>query len=43
MILSSAQSGFRRKRSTMDALLLFENEVKKALTMKEFLFGGSDY
>lgn len=26
-ILSSAQSGFRRKRSTMDALILFENEV----------------
>ncbi len=36
-ILSSAQSGFRKKRSTMDALILFENDVKKALIMKEFL------
>ncbi len=31
-------SGFRKKRSTMDALILFENDVKKALIMKEFLF-----
>ncbi len=36
-ILSSAQSGFRKKRSTMDALILFENDVKKAVIMKEFL------
>ncbi len=36
-ILSSAQSGFREKRSTMDALILFENDVKKALIMKECL------
>ncbi len=34
-ILSSA--GFRKKRSTMDALILFEYDVKKALLMKAFL------
>lgn len=36
-ILTSDQSGFRKKRSTMDALILFENDVKKALLMKEYL------
>uniref|UniRef100_A0A8C2FGS7 Reverse transcriptase domain-containing protein n=1 Tax=Cyprinus carpio TaxID=7962 RepID=A0A8C2FGS7_CYPCA len=36
-ILTPVQCGFRKKRTTMDALLLFENEVRKALIMKEFL------
>ncbi len=38
-ILSSA--GFRKKRSTMDALILFENDVKKSLLMKAFLVAVS--
>lgn len=37
-IISPNQSGFRSGRSTMDALIVFENQVRKALVMKEYLF-----
>ncbi len=30
-MLSTFQSGFRKSRSTVDALILFENEVKKPI------------
>lgn len=36
-IISTHQSGFRRGRATIDVLILFENQVKKALVMKEYL------
>ncbi len=34
-MLSTFQSGFRKSRSTVDALILFENE---AYIMKEYMF-----
>jgi len=36
-LLSKFQSGFRKSRSTADALVLFENEIKKAFIMKEYM------
>uniref|UniRef100_A0A8C2IDK7 ribonuclease H n=1 Tax=Cyprinus carpio TaxID=7962 RepID=A0A8C2IDK7_CYPCA len=36
-LLSTFQSGFRKSRSTADALVLFENEANKAFVMKEYM------
>lgn len=36
-LLSTFQSGFRKSRSTTDALVLFENEAKKGFVMKEYM------
>lgn len=36
-ILSIEQSGFRKKRSTLDALILFKNDAKKEIIMREYL------
>lgn len=36
-ILTTFQSGFRKNRSTNDALILFENEIRKAFIMKEYM------